>query len=264
MTNILDMFRLDGKVALVTAGAGKYGGQMVLALLQAGADVWVASRSLEKNIAFAEKLKEEGYTKIHAASYDQSNEESILALRDTILKESGKLDILVNNSVYRPSGYGWYDDAKNFDESLSVNGTGFFVITRTFGKIMAEQGSGSIINIGSYMGDLGYDEWLYEGIEGMGGYKLPDYFFHKGGMHNFTKLTAAFYGPSGVRCNCLSLGGLFNNQDPEFVKRYSKKTFLGRMANETDIMGMIVYLASDASAYVTGTVIPIDGGYSAK
>lgn len=267
MSNVLDMFRLDGKVALVTAGAGKYGGQMVLALLQAGADVWVASRSLEKNEAFADELRAQGYDKIHAAAYDQSDEASILALRDKIMAESGRIDVLVNNSVYRHDfAGGWYGDAKAFTDSLTVNGTGMFVITRTFGKIMAEQGCGSIINIGSYMGDFGADNWLYEGSESMknSGKGLPDYFFHKGGMHNLTKQVASFYGEYGVRCNCLSLGGLFNNQDPEFVRRYSKRTFLGRMANETDIMGMIVYLASDASQYVTGAVIPIDGGYSAK
>ncbi|MBE6642642.1 MAG: SDR family oxidoreductase [Ruminococcaceae bacterium] len=266
MSNVLDMFRLDGKVALVTAGAGKYGEQMVLALLQAGADVWVASRDLAKNEAFAERLRKEGYTKIYGAAYDQGDEQSILALRDKIMEKHGRFDILVNNSVYRPGAYGWYGDASKFTESLNINGTGMFVVTRTFGEIMAKQGSGSIINIGSYMGDLGADSWLYEGSESMkgSGFRAPDYFFHKGGMHNFTKLVAGFYGPQNVRCNCLSLGGLFNNQDPDFVKRYSTKTFLGRMANETDIMGMIVYLASDASQYVTGTVIPIDGGYSAK
>lgn len=266
MTNVLDMFRLDGKVALVTGGAGKYGSQIVYALLQAGADVWVASRSLEKNEEFAEKLKKEGYTKVHAASYDQGDESSILALRDKIMAEHGRFDILVNNSVARVGAYGWYGDADKFTESLTINGTGMFVVTRTFGKIMAEQKSGSIINIGSYMGDLAADPWLYEESESMkgSGFRAPDYFFHKSGMHNFTRLAASFYGPDNVRVNCLSLGGLFANQDPNFVKRYSTKTFLGRMANDTDIMGMIVYLASDASQYLTGTVIPLDGGYSAK
>ena len=258
------MFKLDGKVALVTAGAGLYGSQMTLALLQAGADVWIASRSLEKNEAFAEKLRAEGYDKIHAAAYDQEDEASILALRDKIMAEHGRFDILVNNSVYRATNDGWYDDIGYFAKSLAINGTGFFMITRAFGKIMEEQGSGSIINIGSYMGDLGADEYLYEGIEGMNGFDGPDYFFHKGGMHTMTKLIAGFYGPKGIRCNCLSLGGLFNHQDPRFLERYAKKTFLKRMANNTDIMGMIVYLASDASAYTTGAVIPVDGGYSAK
>ena len=266
MSNILDMFRLDGKVALVTAGAGKYGGQMVLALLQAGADVWVASRSLEKNEAFAEELRKQGYTKIHAASYDQGDEESILALRDKIMAKHGRIDILVNNSVYRPSIYGWYGDASKFTESLNINGTGMFVITRTFGEVMAKQGNGSIINIGSYMGDLGADTWLYEGSESMkgSGFALPDYFFHKGGMHNYTKFLASRYGSKNVRCNVLNLGGFYNGQPETFVKRYSAKTFLGRMANETDIMGAVVFLASEASAYITGSSLEIDGGYTAK
>lgn len=267
MKNILEMFSLEGKVALVTGGAGKYGSQITKALLQAGADVWVASRSLEKNEEFAEQLKAEGYDKIHAAAYDQADEASIFALRDKIVAEHGKCDILVNNSVYRPGGTNdWYDDASYFDKSMEINAKGFFMISRAFGKVMADNGYGSIINIGSYMGDLGADEWLYDGIEGMhgSGWMAADYFFHKGGMHNMTKLIAGYYGKYNVRCNCLSLGGLFNNQNPEFVERYSKKTFLGRMANQTDIMGIIVYLASEASAYMTGAVIPVDGGYSAK
>ncbi|MBE6884603.1 MAG: SDR family oxidoreductase, partial [Ruminococcaceae bacterium] len=91
-----------------------------------------------------------------------------------------------------------------------------------------------------------------------------DYFFHKGGMHNLTRFIASRYGPSGVRCNCLSLGGLFNNQPEPFLEQYAKATFLRRMANDEDIKGIIVYLASDASLYTTGAIIPIDGGYSAK
>ena len=92
----------------------------------------------------------------------------------------------------------------------------------------------------------------------------PDYFFHKGGMVNFTRYCASYYGPQNVRCNVLNLGGFFNNQPEEFLKHYNDKTFLKRMANDTDIMGAIVFLASDASAYITGASIPVDGGYSAK
>ena len=174
MANVLDMFKLDGKVALVTGGAGNrgfrgsYGCQITLALLQAGADVWVASRTLKTNEEFAEMLRKEGYDKIHAASYDQGDEASILALRDKIMAEHGKIDILVNNSVYRaPSNDGWYDYPQFFEKSLSINGTGLFTLTRAFGKIMAERESGSIINIGSYMGDLAYDPFLYKGIDNM-------------------------------------------------------------------------------------------------
>ncbi|MBQ7669951.1 MAG: SDR family oxidoreductase [Clostridia bacterium] len=271
MENVLEMFRLDGKVALVTGGAGSYGRtfsyghQAVVGLLQAGADVWIASRTLKKNEEYAAMLKEQGLNKIHVATFDQGDEASILALRDKIMEESGRFDILVNNSVYRcKEPEGWYDDPAFFRKSLDINGTGLFLVTRTFGKIMIEQGEGgSIINIGSYMGELSADEYLYKDLN-IDCWSGADYFYNKGGMHNMTRLFAGFFGPHNIRCNCVSLGGLFNYQDPLFLDRYCKKTFLGRMANETDLMGLIVYLASDASRYMTGAVIPLDGGYSAK
>lgn len=260
--NVLDMFKLDGKVALVTGGAGNYGRQMTEALAEAGATVWTASRHLEPNEKLAAELRDAGYD-VHADEYDQSDEESIKALLSRMTEKHGGVDILVNNSVLRPFKH--YDDpAETFALSLSVNGTGLFLITRAFGDHMAGRGSGSIINIGSYMGDLGCNETLYEGCPEYSSHGAPDYYFHKGGMHNLTRFTASYYGPSGVRCNCLSLGGLFNNQPEAFLEQYRKATFLGRMANGTDIKGILVYLASDASLYTTGAVIPVDGGYSAK
>ncbi len=260
--NVLDMFKLDGKVALVTGGAGNYGRQMVEALAEAGATVWTASRSLDKNEELAAELREQDYD-VYADAYDQSSEESINALLDRMVEKCGKVDILVNNSVLRPMK-DYHAPAQIFAESLSVNGTGLFLITRAFGEHMAKNGYGSIINIGSYMGDLGVNDTLYEGCPASSSRCAPDYYFHKGGMHNLTKFIAGYYGPDGVRCNCLSLGGLFNNQHEAFLEQYTKATFLRRMANGTDIKGILVYLASDASAYTTGAVIPVDGGYSAK
>ena len=93
---------------------------------------------------------------------------------------------------------------------------------------------------------------------------VGDYFFHKGGMTNYTRFLAGHYGRFGVRSNCIELGGLFNHQDERFVARYAENTMLGRMANDTDLKGLIVYLASDASSYMTGAILPLDGGYSAK
>lgn len=260
--NVLDMFKLDGKVALVTGGAGNYGRQMVEALAEAGATVWTASRSLDANEEYAAELRARGYD-VYADAYDQSSEESINALLARMVEKHGKVDILVNNSVLRPMK-DYHAPAEIFAESLSVNGTGLFLITRTFGDHMAKNGYGSIINIGSYMGDLGVNDTLYEGCPASSSRVCPDYYFHKGGMHNLTRFIAGYYGPDGVRCNCLSLGGLFNNQKEEFLEQYKKATFLRRMANGTDIKGILVYLASDASAYTTGAVIPVDGGYSAK
>ena len=218
---------------------------------------------LDKNEEFAAGLRENGMD-VHAASYDQTEEESIRALLETILKKHGRIDILVNNSVLRTprSGYDSLSDCLN--HSFVANGTGIILMCHIFGDQMAEQGGGSIINIGSYMGMLGRNDTLYEGAPQMASTGPSSYFFYKGGMHNYTKFVASQYGPKNVRCNCLSLGGLFNNQPEPFVEQYNKATFLGRMAGGDDIKGAIVYLASDASKYVTGTVLPIDGGYSAK
>jgi len=260
--NVLESFRLCGRVAVVTGGAGKYGYQIVEALAEAGATVYMASRNRENNLKRVEGLIAEGY-KIEVLEFDLEDEKSILALCDTVYEREGRVDVLVNNAVLRCMN-GYTDTAASFDRSMLANATGLFVISRAFGDRMAAAGSGSIINIGSYMGILGADYFLYEGTDMCPNGAAGDYFFHKGGITNYTRFLASHYGAAGVRCNCVELGGLFNNQNPEFVKRYNKKTMLGRMANDTDLKGLTVYLASDASAYMTGAVIPLDGGYSAK
>ena len=259
--HVMKLFDLTGKVALVTGGAGNYGRPMVEALAEAGATVIVASRNLQKNEAFAEKLCHQDL-KVYAESYDQGDERSITALCDRLVAKYGKVDILVNNSALR----GCFADGSmaGFAESLRVNGAGMFFLTQTLADQMTKIGGGSIINIGSYMGNLGPNEPLYEGTDGMTALGAADYFYHKSGMHNVTRFLAGKYGPHGIRCNCLALGGLPNNQHPAFIENYCKATYLGRLAVEEDVKGMIVYLASDASKYLTGTVIPLDGGYSAK
>lgn len=259
--NIIDKFRLDGKTAVVTGGSGLYGRQMVKALAEAGAKVFTASRSLESNEVFAKKMREEGL-EVYAGCVDQGNEESIYEFLNSITSDGTKIDILVNNSVARTTN-GFHSDSALIDESFHINGTGLMMISRAFGDHMAENGGGSIINIGSYMGILGPDYELYKDTE-MTTDICGDYFFHKGGMNNYTRFLASHYGRYNIRCNVLNLGGFFNNQPEKFVERYSKKTFLNRMANESDIMGAVVFLASDASAYITGADIAIDGGYCAK
>lgn len=256
-----DLFSLKGKTAVVTGGSGLYGRQMVEALASAGAEVWTASRNLKSNDEYAKKMRDRGL-KVYAGVIDQGDEKSILSFLESITKDGKKVDILVNNSVLRITT-DYHCDSELFDQSMHVNATGLMMISRAFGDHMAENGGGSIINIGSYMGVLGPDYELYKGTE-MSTDFAGDYFFHKGGMLNYTRFLASLYGSKNIRCNILNLGGFFNNQPEEFVKRYCAKTFLGRMANETDIMGAVVFLASDASAYITGSAISVDGGYSAK
>lgn len=260
---ILDEFSLRGKVALVTGGAGLYGRQLVAAMAEAGARTFVASRNVEALEKIARAHRDHGED-VTALQYDQGDEASVLALRDDLLRRAGSIDVLVNNTVSRPMREkGFRDDVATFAESMKVNATGLFVITRAFGDAMAECGRGSIVNIGSIQGLIGPDPTIYRGTEMSGWY--PDYFFHKGGMVNFTRFIGSYYGLKGVRCNCVAPGGFLTDKMPEaFVRQYSEKTFLGRLANDTDLKGIVVFLASDASAYITGATIPVDGGYTAK
>ncbi|MBQ9778977.1 MAG: SDR family oxidoreductase [Clostridia bacterium] len=261
MANVLELFSLKGKVTVVSGGAGLYGYQIVSALAEAGARVYVASRNRENNLKKLQPLLEAGLD-IRVLSFDLESEQSILALCDEIYEKEGKVDVLVNNAVLRCMK-GYTDTAENFERSMRANATGLFIISRAFGDRMASAGGGSIINIGSYMGILGPDYSLYEGTEMNKNGALGDYFFHKGGITNYTKFLAGHYGKHGVRANCVELGGLYDGQDPVFVERYNKKTMLGRMAGGEDLKGLIVYLAGEASAYMTGAILPLDGGYSA-
>jgi NAD(P)-dependent dehydrogenase (short-subunit alcohol dehydrogenase family) len=260
--NVLESFSLKGKVALVTGGAGLYGRQIVAALAEAGAKTFIAARDLAKLEATAKEERARG-NDVTALSLDLSSDASIEALHKTIIERAGRCDVLVNNAVTRSALDGWEHDLEAFDRSLRVNASALFKITHLFGQNMRAQKSGSVINIGSMMGMVGVEMANYAGTD-MTPNPSPIYHYEKGGMLNFTRWAASILGADNVRVNCLSPGGFFNNQPAPFVKAYSERTQLGRMANGTDLKGAIVFLASDASAYVTGTNIPIDGGYTAK
>jgi len=258
--HVMKLLSLEGKVALVIGGAGLYGVQITEALAEAGATTYVTTRQKDK-LAELEKQFEERGVRATALYLDQSDESTILDARDDLLAREGRIDVLVNNAVGRIDGMEWNADTSKFAESMQVNATGIYALTKIFGNVMQERKSGSIIQIASMQGMIGPDAWLYGGKVAV----PPDYFFHKGGMINFTRYAAGYYGQDNVRCNCISPGGIQSHRTPpDFVERYSTRTMLNRMANDTDLKGIVVFLASDASAYVTGANIPVDGGYTAK
>ena len=258
---ILEEFSLEGKVGVVTGGAGRYGRCIVEGACEAGARAIIASRNLENCRRTADEMKGLGY---QACAYrlDQADHESVTSFTDKVFEDFGEVDFLVNNSVARPMA-SFDDDLANWRASMDVNATGFLDITRCFVRKMIPQKRGSIINISSIYGMVGTDLSLYVGTP-MEGKSAPDYFFNKGGMINLTRYFAAICGPHNIRVNAVSPGGLFENQPEKFVERYCQRTFLGRMANREDIKGLIVFLASDASCYITGANIPLDGGFTAK
>jgi NAD(P)-dependent dehydrogenase (short-subunit alcohol dehydrogenase family) len=251
-------FSLAGKVVVLTGGAGLYGRGLTSQLAEAGATLIIASRTLASLEQVAAQERARGHA-VHARTLDQSDETSILQLRDSVKREFGRIDGLVNNAVARPVK-SLSAPLVDWDTSMKTNATGLFAIARAFGEVMVAQGGGSIVNIGSIQGMVGPDLSLYEGL---GMEAIPDYFFHKAGMMNLTRYFAAHYGPSGVRVNCLSPGGFLSGQHPTFVERYAKATFLRRMADDHDLGGPVIFLLSDAARYVTGVNLPVDGGYTA-
>ena len=262
---VLESFSLKGKVALVTGGAGLYGRQIVAALAEAGAETYIASRDKEKLEVVAKEERDRGYN-VTAMKLDLSEDKSIEDLHKNIIQRSKRCDVLINNAVARTAALfdGWKHDLDEYDESLRVNASALFKITSLFAEEMKINKQGSIINIGSMMGSVGVEMDNYTGTDMMPK-PSPIYHYEKGGMHNFTKWAASILGPYNVRVNCLAPGGFKVPEHPErFVKNYSDRTQLGRMANETDMKGPIIFLASDSSVYLTGTVIPVDGGYTAK
>ncbi|MGJ7027639.1 NAD(P)-dependent dehydrogenase (short-subunit alcohol dehydrogenase family) [Petrimonas sulfuriphila] len=150
---------------------------------------------------------------------------------------------------------------ENFAESMRINATGAMDILREMADLIEESGGGSIINIASMMGMFGPDLSNYEGTNM--GIPPPDYFFHRAGIINLTRYLARIYAGKNIRVNCVSPGGLFNNQPERFLENYNKKVPLERMANNDDIKGLMVLLASDAGAYINGENILMDGGMHA-
>lgn len=258
---ILDRFSLQGRVALVTAGAGpQFGSSLSEGLAEAGATVVTASRSLEHNQEFAEQLRDLGHD-VHGMQVNISDPASIHALRDQLLERFGRLDILVNSAVARDGHVGGFEEqtAEVVLKSAAGDFAGLVEICRAFIPGMADQGRGSIINISSIYGVLSNDPNLYVGTDLK---QPPTYNFVKAGMINFTRYLACYYGKQGVRANCISPGGYFANQPQPFLDRYQERVPVGRMLENDDIKGAVVFLASDASEYVTGANLMVDGGWT--
>jgi len=257
--HVKELLSLKEKVVLLTGGTGSYGKCVTEGLVEADATVIIASRSTEKNDAIAADFKAKGYDVI-AMPVDLADHDSVLSLKQKISEKYGRLDVLVNCAVLRPMKT--YDaPLEDWNKSMQVNATGLLDITREMADLMADSGGGSIVNIASMMGMFGPDLSNYEGTDI--GTPPPDYFFHKGGMLALTKYLARVLADKNIRVNAVSPGGIFADQPEQFLKNYIKKVPVGRMANDDDIKGVVVFLASQASAYINGENILMDGGMHA-
>lgn len=255
-------FSLKNKVVIQFGGTGLLGRALVSEIASTGCTLVVASRNRAALESLAAREHAAGRT-VLIEETDIGSETSLADLRDRVTAQHGGVDGIVFNAVSRPMKT-MTDSLAIWRESLETNATGFFSTVRTFGDAMARRRAGSIVNISSIYGMVGSNLSLYEGTSMT---VAPDYFFHKGGMLNLTRYLASHYGAQGVRVNVVSPGGIFNPDTPqakEFIERYNKITMLGRMADAREVAGAVIFLLSDASSYITGANIPVDGGHTAK
>jgi len=258
------MFRLNDKVVIVTGGTGLYGRCISEAVAEAGGQLIIASRDVARCKELARELSEKGLT-AEGMSLDMGNEKSIRDFVGEVFKMHGRIDVLVNNAVSR-EGARNLDvlDISDLEKSQAVNYTGLMLLTQAVIKIMTDQKKGNIVNIGSIQGSVGPNFEVY----GQTGMSSPiTYTFEKWGMVGFTKWIANYYGKFNIRSNCISPGGygpgIRESKLPEeFIQNYLRLTPLKRFAEDVDIKGPIVFLASDASAYVTGHNLLVDGGWT--
>lgn len=263
------LFDLTGRVALVTGAAGLLGRQHCDALAEAGANVVAADLDLAACQALAATLP----TPSLGAALNVTVPKSVTAVLDQTLDAYGRVDILINNAAIdekfeSPALAAEQSRFENYPlnlwlQSLEVNLTGVFLCAQTIGRQMAEAGGGSIINIASTYGVVAPNQALYRDWDGTQRfYKSPAYPTTKGAVLAFTRYLAAYWGDKAVRVNALSPGGVQHGQDEGFVARYAQQTPLGRMAQATDYKGAVLFLASDASAYMTGANLVVDGGWT--
>jgi NAD(P)-dependent dehydrogenase (short-subunit alcohol dehydrogenase family) len=256
---VLDRFSLKDRVALVTGGAGPlFGSSISEALAEAGATVIIASRSMARNQSFIEELQNDGFD-VHSFELDITSHNSIRQLHDDVIDAFGRLDILVNSAYVQIGGGFETQTSDDWMESARGDMAGLFSICQLFVPDMVRQGKGSIINVSSIYGVVANDPGIYKGTDML---QAPHYTFVKAGMINFTRYIANYYGAKGVRANCISPGGYLSDQAEPFIKNYKERVPLGRLMSHEDIQGAIVFLASDASAYVTGHNLLVDGGWT--
>ena len=257
--HINKLFSLKGKCAVVIGGAGKIGFPMVQALSEAGSRVYIASTNMDNYQSAVSKLQSENLD-VKGIALDQSSEDSVKSAINIIKEEFKIPDILINSGCIRPMTNFFDDTTDTWDQSMKVNARGMFITCRAFGNAMASDGGGSIINISSIYGMVAPDMSIYEGVDFE---TEPDYPFIKGGIISFSRYLSSYYSKKNVRVNCISPGGFFNNQKEPFLSKYIAKTPLNRMASHDDMKGVALFLASEASSYITGSVIPVDGGWTA-
>lgn len=265
-----EMFDLDGKVALVTGGAGIQGQRITRGLASFGADVCVVDIDAGPASDLAQSIASEYGVRAIGIGCDVADDASVRDMAARAQQELGGVHILHNNAASKSKNP--EDFFKPFEEFslelwreiMAVNIDGMFLVAQAIGKMMVEQGGGSIIQTASTYGVVAPDQGLYEGSEYMG-FQINTpavYSTSKAAVIGLTKYLATYWAKDGIRVNSLTPGGIESGQNETFQLNYGKRTPLGRMADVDEMVGAVIYLASDASSYVTGHNLVVDGGWT--
>ena len=266
MKKISDLMSLKGRRALITGATGGIGQEIALTIAELGGDLLLVDRPSSDYGLVTQKIFDNWDVNIECIDCDLENEASRNYLIDKAIKSDKNLDILINNAAFvgESNLEGWVEDfdkqsLETWNRALEVNLTAPFHLSQAFIPLLRKNNNGSIINIASIYGMNAPDYSLYEGTN-MG--NPAGYSASKGGLIQLTSWLATTVSPD-IRVNSISPGGVWRNQPSKFVERYESRTPLGRMATEEDFKGVVAYLASDLSAYVTGQNIVVDGGWTA-
>ena len=270
MSNTTDQFSVEGKIIAIIGSTGILGTQYVKYLTARGATVVIGDVELKRcEDLLAEVMATGG--KSLALQVDNTDEGSLIKFFQDIQTKCGKLDVLINNAQVKPEGFYAPFETYAKDTLMEVvdgNLVGVTIACREACKIFLEQGRGVIVNVASVYGVAAADQRLYDGVENI---YYPDekfsspvsYAISKAGVVQLTRYLASYYREKGIRVNCLTPGGVFDDHDPTFSNQYSYRTTLGRMADRDEYNGAILFLCSEASSYMSGANLVVDGGWTA-
>jgi 2-deoxy-D-gluconate 3-dehydrogenase len=272
MSHVFELFNLRGRAAVITGGAGFLGAGFCRALAEAEAAVAITDRDGSAASRIAAELTQNGLQAI-SVECDVTSPASARQMVQETLSAFGRLDILVNSAAldpkFDPQHSGAHGNAfedyplDSWNQALNVNLTGMFLCCQAAARPMLEQGSGVIVNLCSIYGLVGPDQRLYQREGQPPQYKPVYYSVTKAGVLGLTRYLATYYAGKNIRVNALTPGGVYNQHDDEFVKAYSSRAVLGRMAQKNEMNGALLFLASDASSYMTGANLVVDGGWTA-
>jgi NAD(P)-dependent dehydrogenase (short-subunit alcohol dehydrogenase family) len=266
-----ELFSLANKVVVVTGGAGLLGQVFCQSLVDVGAHVAIVDLDLASAETVAKRINKSDEQRVIAFGSDITSPESVTQMVANVVKQLGRIDVLVNNAASKGSSLDAFFESfedyslKTWREVMSVNIDGLFLVAQAVGKQMKKQGGGSIIQTSSIYGVVAPDQRIYEGSEYNGRpINTPAvYSASKSAVNGLTNYLATYWASSKIRVNSLTPGGIASGQNSEFNKKYSNRVPLGRMGEATELVGALIYLASDASSYVTGQNLIVDGGLSA-